>query len=77
MVMDGVGLFGEFRTCEICGVTAVNVASSDAGNAEAAAAAPAVIVVETVWHGRRIMNFLLACMVLAFITSWLFHFKIL
>lgn len=71
------------RTCEICGVTALNIAGERTNEANAAtvtapstAGAP-VILVETIWHGRRIMNFLLACMVLAFVTSWLFHFKIL
>ncbi|EXB30490.1 hypothetical protein L484_006040 [Morus notabilis] len=70
-------------TCEICGVVALNivgertnVANAATVTAPSALAAP-VILVETIWHGRRIMNFLLACMILAFITSWLFHFKIL
>ncbi|XP_035541025.1 uncharacterized protein LOC108998441 isoform X2 [Juglans regia] len=74
-------------TCEICGATALNVAGeqrNEANNAATAAAASTafaapVILVETrtIWHGRRIMNFLLACMVLGFVISWLFHFKIL
>lgn len=70
-------------TCEICGVTALNIAGERANETNGATvttppppAAP-VILVETIWHGRRIMNFLLAGMILAFITSWLFHFKIL
>ncbi|XP_062085091.1 uncharacterized protein LOC133791185 [Humulus lupulus] len=73
-------------TCEICGVIALNIAGERTNEANATtvtapsitmtAGAP-VILVETIWHGRRIMNFLLACMVLAFVTSWLFHFKIL
>ncbi|XP_040993965.1 uncharacterized protein LOC121240564 isoform X1 [Juglans microcarpa x Juglans regia] len=72
-------------TCEICVATALNVASmqrNEANNAatvSASALAAPVILVEnrTIWHGRRIMNFLLACMVLGFVISWLFHFKIL
>ncbi|PON80917.1 Zinc finger, RING-CH-type [Trema orientale] len=70
-------------TCEICGVTALNIAGERTTETNAAAvtapstAGAPVILVETIWHGRRIMNFLLACMVLAFVTSWLFHFKIL
>ncbi|CAI0540320.1 unnamed protein product [Linum tenue] len=71
--------------CEICGAAAVNVAgelTNMAFNANAAASVPAtapVVLVEArpAWHSRRIMNFLLACMVLAFVVSWLFHFKIL
>ncbi|CAN1150658.1 hypothetical protein LINPERPRIM_LOCUS18081 [Linum perenne] len=72
--------------CEICGSTAANVAGEQANaglNTNAAAAvstpAPPLILVEArpAWHSRRIMNFLLACMVLAFVVSWLFHFKVL
>ncbi|CAN4101008.1 unnamed protein product [Withania somnifera] len=70
--------------CEICGAVAVNVIggpSSEASNATITAvgvsSAP-VVLSETrrFWHGRRIMNFLLACMIFAFVISWLFHFKI-
>ncbi|KAJ8753887.1 hypothetical protein K2173_000141 [Erythroxylum novogranatense] len=28
------------------------------------------------WHGHRFLNFLLACMVFAFVVSWLFHFNV-
>ncbi|KAL6336968.1 hypothetical protein AAG906_036282 [Vitis piasezkii] len=28
------------------------------------------------WHGHRFLNFLLACMVFAFVISWLFHFNV-
>lgn len=73
-----------FRTCEICGATALNVASvqrNEANNVTVSAsalAAPVILVEDgTIWHGRRIMNFLLACMVFGFVISWLFHFKIL
>ncbi|XP_058202489.1 uncharacterized protein LOC131316936 [Rhododendron vialii] len=72
-------------TCEICGATAVNVVgeqTSEANSATAiAGAAPAAptVVAETrnFWHGRRVMNTLLACMVFAFVISWLFHFNVL
>lgn len=73
------------RTCEICGSTADNIAgeqtnqsNSLAVEASSTSTAP-VIFIETqnLWHGRRIMNFLLACMVFAFVISWLFHFKVL
>ncbi|CAN0854620.1 hypothetical protein LINGRAHAP2_LOCUS5958 [Linum grandiflorum] len=72
--------------CEICGSTAANVAGEQTNvaltaNAAAAVSTPAapMILVEArpAWHSRRIMNFLLACMVLAFVVSWLFHFKVL
>ncbi|CAN0854622.1 hypothetical protein LINGRAHAP2_LOCUS5958 [Linum grandiflorum] len=74
------------RVCEICGSTAANVAGEQTNvaltaNAAAAVSTPAapMILVEArpAWHSRRIMNFLLACMVLAFVVSWLFHFKVL
>ncbi|XP_021682456.2 uncharacterized protein LOC110666324 isoform X2 [Hevea brasiliensis] len=71
--------------CEICGVTALNVAGEQANGAHSATAAlssaptaPLISVeTRTFWHSRRIMNFLLACMVFAFVISWLFHFKVL
>lgn len=72
------------RICEICGAVAVNIIggqASEPSNATIAAvgvsSAP-VVLSETrrFWHGRRIMNFLLACMIFAFVISWLFHFKI-
>ncbi|CAN4102260.1 unnamed protein product [Withania somnifera] len=71
--------------CEICGTNALNIAgelTNEANNATvatlAASAAP-VALPETrgFWHGRRVMNFLLASMVFAFVISWLFHFNIL
>ncbi|XP_015077342.1 uncharacterized protein LOC107021240 [Solanum pennellii] len=70
--------------CEICGAVAVNIIggqASEPSNATIAtvgvSSAP-VVLSETrrFWHGRRIMNFLLACMIFAFVISWLFHFKI-
>ncbi|XP_071723073.1 uncharacterized protein [Rutidosis leptorrhynchoides] len=75
-------------TCEICGATALNVGGGhtnemNAGNAATsitvAAPNPPVLVVGTrsFWNGRRIMNFLLACMIFAFIISWLFYYKII
>ncbi|CAK9167757.1 unnamed protein product, partial [Ilex paraguariensis] len=70
-------------TCEICGATARNVAgeqTDEANNATGAASpSPPVILTDTrsACQGRRIMNFLLACMIFAFVISWLFHFNIL
>ncbi|XP_016494784.1 uncharacterized protein LOC107813976 [Nicotiana tabacum] len=70
--------------CEICGATALNVTGGQANEANNATIttmgvsnAP-VVLSETrrFWHGRRVINFLLACMIFAFVVSWLFHFKI-
>ncbi|KAJ8751562.1 hypothetical protein K2173_016802 [Erythroxylum novogranatense] len=72
--------------CEICGATALNVSGEQANEAHVAAAAlspapaPApLILVETrtFCHSRRVMNFLLACLLFAFVISWLFHFHVL
>ncbi|MQL71835.1 hypothetical protein Taro_004183, partial [Colocasia esculenta] len=70
------------KTCEICGSIAKNVAGT--GEAEfieqwndANSTAPAAPPTEnrSFWHGHRFLNFLLACMVFAFVISWLFHFN--
>ncbi|CDP22181.1 unnamed protein product [Coffea canephora] len=74
-----------WRTCEICGAPAMNIAEEQAievnngtGIATAASTAPMVFSdTRSYCHGRRVMNFLLGCMVFAFIISWFFHFKIL
>ncbi|CAH9109293.1 unnamed protein product [Cuscuta epithymum] len=73
--------------CEICGETAVNIGREQAVTEEnetsiavpSTPAAAAVVPPETqrFWHGRRVMNFLLASMVFAFVISWLFHFNLL
>ncbi|CAA7032263.1 unnamed protein product [Microthlaspi erraticum] len=73
-------------TCEICGAMAINVAGEQS-NAESTASAQSQAAAgqtqtqteppRGMWHGRRVMNFLLAAMVFAFIVSWLFHFKVL
>lgn len=73
------------RTCEICGAIALNVAgeqTNEANNTDGLVA-ESIIATEvhsetrSLCHGRRIMNFLLACMILAFVISWLFHFHVL
>ncbi|KAE8684921.1 hypothetical protein F3Y22_tig00111105pilonHSYRG00729 [Hibiscus syriacus] len=76
------------RICEICGTTARNVAGPDElemmeqwndSNDSASAAAPMAIrgaESRNFWQGHRFLNFLLACMVFAFVISWLFHFNI-
>lgn len=76
------------RTCEICGSLARNVAGAneaelmeqwnETNDAAAAAATAPVNPTETqnFWQGHRFLNFLLACMVFAFVISWLFHFNV-
>ncbi|XP_057981750.1 uncharacterized protein LOC131167033 [Malania oleifera] len=78
------------KTCEICGSLARNVVGSnetelieqwDEAN-DAAAAATTVTApmhpadTQNCWQGHRFLNFLLACMVFAFVISWLFHFNV-
>ncbi|KAF7825596.1 C4HC3 zinc-finger like motif-containing protein [Senna tora] len=75
------------RTCEICHSVARNVYGaneettenlSDSNNATAVSttSAPATPETRRFWHGHRFLNFLLACMVFAFVISWLFHFNV-
>ncbi|CAL4953647.1 unnamed protein product [Urochloa decumbens] len=72
------------KICEICGSTACNVAgftdmdfieqwneSSNTTAAQATGTEP-----RRFWQGHRFLNFLLACMVFAFVISWLFHFNV-
>ncbi|KAE8663025.1 Kinase protein with tetratricopeptide repeat domain [Hibiscus syriacus] len=76
------------KTCEICHSIAHNVVgvteieSTDQSNeTNSSTAMPAVMVPtphinsRNFWHGHRLLNFLLACMVFAFVISWLFHFN--
>ncbi|KAL2484779.1 RING/FYVE/PHD zinc finger superfamily protein [Abeliophyllum distichum] len=77
------------KTCEICNSIARNVVGPN--DIEAAqqtngsnsitvntASAPAPMTTETqsCINGHRFLNFLLACLVFAFVISWLFHFNI-
>ncbi|KAM3352585.1 hypothetical protein ACQJBY_024050 [Aegilops geniculata] len=72
------------KICEICGSTACNVVGfgdaefmeqwNESGNS-AATQAPANET-RRFWQGHRFLNFLLACMVFAFVISWLFHFNV-
>ncbi|KAK4432322.1 hypothetical protein Salat_0994300 [Sesamum alatum] len=77
------------KTCEICNSVARNVVgpndieAAQAGSegsvvASAASSVPAPSATETrsCLNGHRFLNFLLACMVFAFVISWLFHFNI-
>ncbi|OIW04087.1 hypothetical protein TanjilG_00647 [Lupinus angustifolius] len=76
------------KTCEICGSIALNVAGAnevqmteqwnEANDASIISPPPPAPTVETrsFWQGHRFLNFLLACMVFAFVISWLFHFNV-
>jgi len=76
------------RTCEICGSIAHNVAgaievqmteqfneSSDPSIVPPVGPSPPSET-RNFWQGHRFLNFLLACMVFAFVISWLFHFNV-
>ncbi|CAI9778737.1 unnamed protein product [Fraxinus pennsylvanica] len=69
--------------CEICCANALNIVGEQAVNiniaTNAASLETPVFVTEneSFWRGRRLLNVLLACMILAFVISWLFHFKVL
>ncbi|KAB5544323.1 hypothetical protein DKX38_012435 [Salix brachista] len=76
------------RTCEICGSVARNVAGAietelaepwnQANDIAMATTTVPVQPAETrsFWQGHQFLNFLLACMVFAFVISWLFHFNV-
>lgn len=74
------------KTCEICHSIARNVVgvsegtdqSNDTNSSTTTATVPGPAAhtdTPSFWHGHRILNFLLACMVFAFVISWLFHFN--
>lgn len=76
------------KTCEICGSIAHNVAgamevqmteqfneSSDPSIVPPTGPSPPSET-RNFWQGHRFLNFLLACMVFAFVISWLFHFNV-
>lgn len=72
------------KICEICGSTAKNVSGTaeteltDNWNESNNNTAPPAPTTETrsFWQGHRFLNFLLACMIFAFVISWLFHFNV-
>ncbi|KAI3474161.1 hypothetical protein Pfo_028949 [Paulownia fortunei] len=59
-------------------IEAVQQASESSAVAATTSSAPAPSAAETrtCLNGHRFLNFLLACMVFAFVISWLFHFNI-
>lgn len=72
------------RTCEICGSTARNVVGIEDGEVvdESNEGNPTTTTTTSIqeernsWPRHRLLNFLLACIVFAFVISWLFHFSI-
>ncbi|KAG8374374.1 hypothetical protein BUALT_Bualt11G0125300 [Buddleja alternifolia] len=78
------------KTCEICNSLARNVVGPNdieavqqgnegsivASTTSSAPAAASNTETRSCLNGHRFLNFLLACMVFAFVISWLFHFNI-
>ncbi|CAH8389736.1 unnamed protein product [Eruca vesicaria subsp. sativa] len=77
------------KICEVCGSIAGNVvvnveAETDETRNEANGTVnqalrtsnPPLVEARSFWQGHRFLNFLLACMVFAFVISWLFHFNV-
>ncbi|KAE8730437.1 laccase-8-like [Hibiscus syriacus] len=77
------------KTCEICHSIARNVIlaneielmeqpnETNSSTATAAVSGAASYSdSRSFWHSHRFLNFLLACMVFAFVISWLFHFSV-
>ncbi|CAL5335029.1 unnamed protein product [Camellia sinensis] len=75
------------KTCEICNSVARNVLNANDiestqqtnetnVTATNAVSAPPSAEMRRCLNGHRLVNFLLACMVFAFVISWLFHFNI-
>ncbi|XP_050380789.1 uncharacterized protein LOC126798018 [Argentina anserina] len=78
------------KICEICHSIARNIVGANdiemieqLNNEATSASATAAVLApgpstetRSFWHGHRFLNFLLACMVFAFVISWLFHFNV-
>ncbi|KAL0728557.1 hypothetical protein Bca4012_024650 [Brassica carinata] len=75
--------------CEVCGSIAGNVVGTvdpeteNSGsevngtmNQALRTSGPRLAEARSFWQGHRFLNFLLACMVFAFVISWLFHFNV-
>ena len=70
------------RTCEICGSTARNVVGIEDEEVveeptEGNTTITAIPEERNSWPRHRLLNVLLACIVFAFVISWLFHFSFL
>ncbi|KAJ8899806.1 hypothetical protein K2173_019506 [Erythroxylum novogranatense] len=77
------------KTCEICQSIARNIAGpneiesieqpnemSNTPTAQTVTASVPNSETRSFWRGHRFLNFLLACMIFAFVISWLFHFNV-
>ncbi|KAJ0266322.1 hypothetical protein HA466_0003460 [Hirschfeldia incana] len=73
------------KICEVCGSIAGNVEGeieesqnevNGAVNQSLRMSNPPLVEARSFWQGHRFLNFLLACMVFAFVISWLFHFNV-
>lgn len=70
------------KTCEICGSIAQNVSGADEAVSTTQPrngsnySSTNVTESRNTWQSHPVLNFLLACMVVAFVVSWLFHFKV-
>ncbi|XP_020252441.1 uncharacterized protein LOC109829808 [Asparagus officinalis] len=73
------------KTCEICGSAAKNVPGACETESVVEHSNETTISIDSpsqptetrhFWQGRRLLNFLLACIIFAFVISWLFHFNV-
>ncbi|KAG7554244.1 Zinc finger RING-CH-type [Arabidopsis suecica] len=77
------------KICEVCGSIAGNVVGSVEVESEESrneangvenqtlrTSGPRLVEGRSFWQGHRFLTFLLACMVFAFVISWLFHFNV-
>ncbi|CAH2073956.1 unnamed protein product [Thlaspi arvense] len=77
------------KICEVCGSIAGNVVGTVEAESEETrneangtvnqalrTSGPRLAQSRSFWQGHRFLNFLLACMVFAFVISWLFHFNV-
>lgn len=82
--------FTIYRTCEICGSIASNVAGhgvevemteqqNEVNDASMLPPTEPAAPSETrsFWRGQWFLNFILVCMIFAFVLCWLFHFNML
>lgn len=83
-----MALYGVYIIRYFCGSLAHNVAGATEAelveewkemNNGATVATPAhgrPTETQNFWQGHQFLNFLIACMVFAFVISWLFHFSV-
>ncbi|URE12482.1 RINGv [Musa troglodytarum] len=72
----------KIKTCEVCGSIAENVVGSgetepaEHWNEAPSSSSSSSSETHSFWQGHRFLNLLLACLVFAFVISWLFHFNV-